>query len=179
MCDAVSVYMKKNLSEDRKNSVLSLNRLSLIWNSLCHSNGWLHLGHQQVWGFQCIHWTQQAIMLNKCNLSASPVLRWDVFGNFWIALSDSALTLAHLLLCPGLEGYWMLHMLLASGCGQNVLGVRWMLWWTVRVDIWPQLKPTVYVCSTLCHPSISWRIVGHGGFAAGKWRLNIARGRSC
>lgn len=50
--------------------------------------------------------------------------------NSWIALPDSVLTLAHVLLCPGLEGYWMLHMLLASGCGPNVLRVRWMLWGT-------------------------------------------------
>lgn len=42
-----------------------------------------------------------------------------------MVLSDSALILAHLLQRPGLESYRMLHMLCASGRGQNVLCARW------------------------------------------------------
>lgn len=39
----------------------------------------------------------------------------------WLPLTQ-LWPLAHLLPCPGLEGYRMRHMLLASGCGQHVCG---------------------------------------------------------
>lgn len=80
----------------------------------------------------------EEVMLNKCSSSAS-VLWCDAFGSLQgsrVSLSNSALTLAPPYTVAGVRGYQMLHMLLAPRCGPNVLGVRWMLRWTLKVDIW-------------------------------------------
>lgn len=42
----------------------------------------LSLRHQQVWGFQSVHSTQQAVMSNKCNLSAS----YAAMRCFWLSV---------------------------------------------------------------------------------------------
>lgn len=92
---------------------------------------------QKVWGFSGLWSEPKGYCWTNGTLS---VLRQDAFGAFLFRMRtaplDFILNLIHLLPCLGLEGYWMLHMLLASGCSANDLGASWMQLWTSTFGFW-------------------------------------------
>lgn len=116
----------------------------------CHDMTWVHDGRRCEGSLVC--------GLNPKDIAEQmePCLCWDkmlLVLSFWMRMRtaplDFILNFVHLLPCLGLEGYWMLHMLLASGCSAYDLLVSWMQLWTSPFGFWMKFRHSWIKCMFL------------------------------
>lgn len=115
------------------------------WIDLCWHD--MSPRQQKVWGFSGL-WSEPK---GYCWTNA-------FLFRMRTAPLDFILNLAHLLPCLGLEGYWMLHMLVASGCSANDLGASWIHLWTSTFGFWMKFRHSWIKCMFLMLPFFLHRL---------------------